>query len=721
MSGGGALTLAGSGLIADTTGTIGGGTLEGSGSGELIVITPLSLAIGSVIANNSGATALTKSGSATLVLTGSNLYTGMTTVGNGTLQVGNGGSGASIGSTKSVLDNGTLVFNHADAVTFAPPISGVGNLVQAGTGVLTLTGTDVYSGNTTISAGTLQVGNGGSGATIGFTSGVLDNGSLMFNHNDVQTLSAAISGEGSLTQTGTGSLTLSGSNTYGGNTTISAGTLQVGNGGSGEFLGSPLVALSKSAAVAFNTFDSLVYSGSITGAGSLTQAGSGCVTLAGSNSYSGQTTISAGTLQVLSGAALGGTSGVADNATLVFNHSDAETFAQRISGTGNLVQAGTGVLTFTGSNTYGGNTTISAGTLQVGNGGSGASIGNGSDVYDYGSLIFNHSDSVSYSDWFFGTGSLLQAGSGILTLSGSNSLSGVTTISAGTLCLAGSAAMFGCTVNVGPGALQFASGITAPILGGLAGSGNIALATAASQAVTMNVGNNGQSTIYAGVLFGPGNLIKAGTGALTFSGSNTYSGATTINQGSLIVNGSLASPVTVNNGGTLGGTGTLTSGTVSAGGQIAPGNSLGTLTFSGGLVLASGADLNYDLDLPGTSSMISCSSLTLGGQQFSNFAFPYTANFAPGTYYLIESGSTPSGTLGSITSGEIGVYPATLAVQGNNLVLTVVPEPGTLALFGVGVGCLVGAGYVRRDSHRPKAASLVPVRGVEGSFKRGVY
>ena len=216
-------------------------------------------------------------------------------------------------------------------------------------------------------------------------------------------------------------------------------------------------------------------------------------------------------------------------------------------------------------------------------------------------------------------------------------------------------------------------------------------------------------------------LIKTGAGSVVLSASNNYTGPTAINQGSLLVIGSLVSPVTVNNGGTLGGTGNLTSGTVTAGGQIAPGNPLGTLHFSGGLVLSSGADMDFELDTPLTSSMITCNSQTLGGQQFSNFAFPYTANFAPGTYYLIESGSTPSGTLGSITSGEIGVYPATLAVQGNNLVLTVVPEPGTLALFGVGVGCLVGAGYVRRDSHRRKTASLVPVRGVEGSFKRGGY
>ena len=79
-----------------------------------------------------------------------------------------------------------------------------------GTGILTLLGSNTYSGGTTISAGTLQVGNGGSGAAIGSTSGVLDNGGLVFNHSDIVTFSPLISGSGSLTQTGTGILTLAG-------------------------------------------------------------------------------------------------------------------------------------------------------------------------------------------------------------------------------------------------------------------------------------------------------------------------------------------------------------------------------------------------------------------------------------------------------------------------------------------------------------------------------
>ena len=131
MSSAGALTLAGGGLIGNTSGSISGGTLAGSASGELIVITPANLTIGSVIADNGGATALTKAGAATLTLTGSNTYSGATTVGAGTLQIGNGGSGEFLSSPSVTLFNGAaLVFNHSDSLTYSGAIGGQGSLDQ---------------------------------------------------------------------------------------------------------------------------------------------------------------------------------------------------------------------------------------------------------------------------------------------------------------------------------------------------------------------------------------------------------------------------------------------------------------------------------------------------------------------------------------------------------------------------------------------------------------
>src|SRR5207253_1779312 len=108
-------------------------------------------------------------------------------------------------------------------------------LVTAGTGSWILTGANNYSGNTTISD-TLQVGNGGTAGTLG-TGVVTDNGNLIFNRSDSVTVAGPVGGAGTLTQAGAATLILMGNNTYGA-TTISAGTLQIDNGGTNGTLGS---------------------------------------------------------------------------------------------------------------------------------------------------------------------------------------------------------------------------------------------------------------------------------------------------------------------------------------------------------------------------------------------------------------------------------------------------------------------------------------------------
>ncbi len=147
-----------------------------------------------------------------------------------------------------------------------------------------------------------------------------------------------------------------------------------------------------------------------------------------------------------------------------------------------------------------------------------------------------------------------------------------------------------------------------------------------------------------------------------------------------MVDGSLVSPVTVNSSGILGGAGKLTSVTINAGGHLAPGDPLGRLQLSGSLTLLSGAVMDYALDIPTDSDMVSMpvGALTLSGQQFSDFNFTALSGFGPGAYTLIDAGSI-SGSLGANTGGMIDGLTASLAISGNDLVLTVVPEPTTLA------------------------------------------
>ncbi len=225
-----------------------------------------------------------------------------------------------------------------------------------------------------------------------------------------------------------------------------------------------------------------------------------------------------------------------------------------------------------------------------------------------------------------------------------------------------------------------------------------------SLTIAANPGSSGRYDLRGGVLatssiaagsgtavlyFAGGSLLSAtplalsSSGMLLLTGTCTYSGTTTINHGLVMVNGSLAGPVTVNSGGILAGTGSLSNVTVGPGGQLAPGDDPGRLTLSGSLSLLSGAEMDYELGTPLNSDEIymPTSLLALNGQQFSDFNFTWLGGFGPGTYDLIAFGSS-SGSLGASTSGAIDGLPASLAVQGDNLVLNVVPEPGTLALVG---------------------------------------
>jgi fibronectin-binding autotransporter adhesin len=174
--------------------------------------------------------------SGTLTLTGNNTYTGTTTVSTGaTLQVGNGGTTGTLGATAVSVDGGaSLIFNRSTPVRFDGTLSGNGSLQTVGTGTLTLTGTNLQTGATTIAAGaSLQLGdatvNGGVTGDLG-TGAVTDNGTLIINRADGDTttpatIANAVSGTGGLVQNGAGVVRLTGLNSFTGNVVVNAGTL----------------------------------------------------------------------------------------------------------------------------------------------------------------------------------------------------------------------------------------------------------------------------------------------------------------------------------------------------------------------------------------------------------------------------------------------------------------------------------------------------------------
>ncbi|MBY4830889.1 autotransporter outer membrane beta-barrel domain-containing protein [Burkholderia dolosa] len=534
----------------------------------------------------SGTGALTKVGTGTATFTGDNTYTGGTTISAGTLQLGNGGTSGSI--VGDVTNNGTLAFNRSDTVTFGGAVSGSGALAQIGTGTTVLTGNNSYTGGTTISAGTLQLGNGGASGSI--TGNVTNNGTLAFNRADTVTFGGTISGSGAVSQIGTGTTILTGNNTYLGGTTVNGGTLQVAGdanlgdasgslsfgGGTlrntADFTSARAITLNAGGGT-FQTTGNLTLTGTIGGSGALTKTDGGTLLLTANDTYTGGTTISAGTLQLGNGGTSGSIVGdVTNNGTLAFDRSDTATFGGAVSGSGALTQIGTGTTVLTGNNTYAGGTTISAGTLQLGNGGTSGSITG--DVTNNGTLAFNRSDTVSFGGTVSGSGALAQLGTGTTVLGGNNTYTGGTTISAGTL-------------QLGNG------GTSGGIVGNVLNNGKLAFARA-------------DTVTYGGTISGSGAVTQSGTGTTILTGNNSYAGGTTVAAGALAI-GDASHPlatsgsgdVSVASGASLGGYGHI-AGSVQNGGTLAPANALtalsagptgtlqigGSLTNSGTLQLA---------------------------------------------------------------------------------------------------------------------------------------
>ncbi|MHA3904487.1 autotransporter outer membrane beta-barrel domain-containing protein [Castellaniella sp. WN] len=166
----------------------------------------------------------------TLTLTGANTYSGKTTINAGTLQIGDGDA-ASLNTSKVTFakESGALLaFNHNNDMTFDGEISGDGSLTKAGESILTLTGDSDYTGGTTINAGTLQIGNGGTAGKITGNVEVNSDSTLAFNRSDAVIFGGDISGAGIIVQNGTGTLSLTGNNAaYAGITEVGHGILTV--------------------------------------------------------------------------------------------------------------------------------------------------------------------------------------------------------------------------------------------------------------------------------------------------------------------------------------------------------------------------------------------------------------------------------------------------------------------------------------------------------------
>ncbi len=577
----------------------------------------------------SGEESVFKTGTGTLVIAGACNNWGTTTINAGTLQIDNGGS-----LRGKVVNNASLVFNRSDAYSYGGRISGSGSVIQSGTGTLTLDNyNSTFTGATTINAGTLAFSNMALGSTGSITIGgnarlkwngtnttdlssrlvIADGVSATFDigSNNV-TFASGITTAGNhnvaVTKTGSGTLTIAGACDYTGTTTIAAGTLQINN--SVSLLGD----IVNNGALVFNRSDAYTWNGVISGGGSLTKNNTGTLTLTAANTYTGRTTINAGTVAFESGAFGGGEIWVGtatlrwlegntedissqlvikDYRTATFDiGSNDVTFASGVHSEyeleGGMTKLGSGTLTIAGTSHYYGDTTISEGTVQIDSGGT---LG-GDNIINNGTLIFNRSEDCSRGD-ISGSGSVVQNGTGTLTLTGTNTYTGGTTINTGALAFSngalgstGSVTIGGnaqlkwngtnttdlssrlviadgvsATLDFGSNNVTFASGITTTGNHNVAvtktGSGTLTIGgacdytgTTTIAAGTLQINNGGsvagniinntslifnRSDTYAwnGVISGGGTLTKNNTGTLTFTGANTYTGQTTINAGTV--------------------------------------------------------------------------------------------------------------------------------------------------------------------------------------------
>jgi fibronectin-binding autotransporter adhesin len=616
------------------------------------------LVISNVVSSTSAADTILVNGAGTLALAGNNTYgpsagtAGTIVTGTGILELDNSGAlgagdldilntstvraGAALNTANNiVITNGvTGTFdNAANNVTLSGTISGAGALAKNGAGALTLSGANSYNGDTSISAGTVKLGN----ATA--IPGGTGNGNVNMGTNttlDLNGFSPVLNG-----------LNSSVASSSVDNVGAGAATLTLGESGS------------------FATF-----MGSIKQTGgtiALVKDGAGNETLGGTNSYTGGTTINAGILRVGNGntntagslIAVGlGSGAVLDNATLEFNLAGTNIFTNAISGSGTLNLANTNLNLFlTGANTFSGNVTVSSGGLWVTNPaslGTGPKtvvvVGGGNSLLTQLHLAGNVTvdPSISYQ--------LSYLNGVLLNESGNNTLQGNIVMSFG----GGNA-----YVNVKSGFLTLS--------GNVSSDGN-------ANGRTLQLGGAGNG-LFSGVMFDTNsqvaNLQKSDAGTWSVTGASTTIGTVTAGGGTLIFNGSWVGPAVVNSGATLTGNGLLLSNlTVNAGGLFVPGayGSIGTFTVATNLALSGATYVSLNKSLAQSNSTV----LVPGGATANTGSSLVVSNLGPalvaGDTFKLFSQPVTNGNLMSITGPANVSFTNNLAVDGT---ISVLPNVST--------------------------------------------
>ena len=507
-----------------------------TGGGVLTVnqIAAQAFSYGGRITDGVSATSLTKNGSGTLMLQNwsgiNSTYSGATTINAGTLMIlaGNGTS-LSSNSAYTVASGAVLSVNGTS--------QRIGSLAGAGT---------VQNGNAT-TATTLTVGLDNTNTTF---SGILQNGgaaALALTKNGTGTLT--LSGNNSYsggTTLNTGTLVIGHANGLGtsGNISFSGGSLQYGSSITTDL--SSRIKNSGSAILVDTNLNDVTFASALdsTNSGGFTKNGSGTLTLSASNTYTGATTINAGTLQISSTGLLGGgnySANIVNNGSLLLSSNSNQTLGGVISGSGGMTKSGSGTLILNGNNTYTGGTTINAGTLEVASTGLLSGGNYSANIVNNGSLLLGSNSNQIFSGIISGTGALTKNGTGTLTLSGNNNYSGGTTLNTGTLVIGHANAAGTGTITQANGSSLLKIDTTGTITNAMSVYNVLASQSATlSGAITVNNAtwdiDTGDILTISGAVSGSGGVTKNGGGTLTLNGTNTYNGSTVVNAGTLNAN-----------------------------------------------------------------------------------------------------------------------------------------------------------------------------------------